>query len=110
MRISDWSSDVCSSDLGVKCINNLVDITNYVLHETGQPLHAFDLDAVQGRKVVVKTLSEGTPFVTLDGIDRKLSAEDLMICDAYDAMCIAGVFGGIGSGIRDNTSERKSLG
>ncbi|HEY9559797.1 MAG TPA: phenylalanine--tRNA ligase subunit beta, partial [Anseongella sp.] len=90
--------------IGVKCINNIVDITNYVLHETGQPLHAFDLDAVQGRKVVVKTLSEGTPFVTLDGIERKLSAEDLMICDASDAMCIAGVFGGIGSGIRENTS------
>lgn len=91
--------------IGVKPINNVVDITNFVLHETGQPLHAFDLDEIGGGKIAVRTLAEGTPFTTLDGVERRLSGEDLMICDASKGLCIAGVFGGIGSGIRDSTAN-----
>jgi len=91
--------------IGVRAINNIVDITNYVLHELGQPLHAFDADAVKGNKVVVKTCAEGTPFVTLDGVERKLSADDLMICNAEEPMCIAGVFGGAGSGVSEGTKN-----
>ncbi|MFN4286524.1 MAG: phenylalanine--tRNA ligase subunit beta [Lacibacter sp.] len=89
--------------IGVRPINNIVDITNYVLHETGQPLHAFDADAIAGRQVVVQCLPEGTPFVTLDEKERKLSADDLMICNAEGPMCIAGVFGGLHSGVTANT-------
>lgn len=85
--------------IGLTPINNIVDITNYVLHETGQPLHAFDADKIKGKKVVVKTLSEGSRFITLDQKERKLSSSDLMICDAEEGMCIAGVFGGVHSGI-----------
>ena len=88
---------------GINPKNNLVDITNYVLFELGQPLHAFDADKIEGRKVVVKNCAEGTPFVTLDGVERKLSAEDLMICSAERPMCIGGVFGGLDSGISDTT-------
>ncbi len=91
--------------IGLNPINSVVDITNFVLHEIGQPLHAFDADAITGGKVIVKTLKEGTPFVTLDGIERKLSSEDLMICNAQDGMCIAGVFGGLKSGISDTTTN-----
>ncbi|QEC52313.1 phenylalanyl-tRNA synthetase beta subunit [Anseongella ginsenosidimutans] len=98
-----WLQDRLKA-IGVKCINNVVDITNYVLHETGQPLHAFDLEAIRGGAVVVKTLPEGSTFLTLDGVERKLSAEDLMICDADGGMCIAGVFGGADSGIREDTT------
>ena len=91
--------------IGLAPINNVVDITNYVLHETGQPLHAFDLAEVKGNKVIVKTLPEGTPFVTLDEVERKLSAKDLMICDGEEnGMCIGGVFGGIKSGVKDSTT------
>jgi phenylalanyl-tRNA synthetase beta chain len=90
--------------IGVRSINNIVDVTNYVLHELGQPLHAFDADAIQGNRVLVKTYPEGTPFVTLDGIERKLSADDLMIGNAEEPMCIAGVFGGAGSGVKESTS------
>ena len=88
---------------GINPKNNLVDITNYVLFELGQPLHAFDADKIDGKKVVVKCCEEGTPFVTLDGVERKLSKEDLMICSATRPMCIGGVFGGLDSGISDET-------
>jgi phenylalanyl-tRNA synthetase beta chain len=85
--------------IGIRSINNIVDITNFVLHELGQPLHAFDLDAIRGHKIVVRNLPEGTPFVTLDEKERKLSADDLVICDAERGLAIAGVFGGLHSGI-----------
>lgn len=91
--------------IGLKPINNLVDITNFVLHETGQPLHAFDADKIAGKKIVVKTLPANTPFTTLDGKERKLSATDLMICDAEGGLCIAGVLGGLHSGISDHTQN-----
>ena len=90
--------------IDIRPINNVVDITNYVLFEYGQPLHAFDASAVTGNTVVVKTLAEGTPFVTLDGVERKLGAGDLMICNAEEPMCIAGVFGGAKSGVDENTT------
>ena len=90
--------------IGLTPINNVVDATNYVLHETGQPLHAFDAGKITGNKVVVKTLPAGTPFVTLDGVERRLNAEDLMICNAEAGMCIGGVFGGRESGISDATT------
>lgn len=89
--------------IGLRPINNIVDITNYIQHETGQPLHAFDADAITGRKVIVKNLPEGTVFITLDEKERKLSAEDLMICNEKEGMCIAGVFGGMHSGVADKT-------
>ncbi|MDQ6608904.1 MAG: phenylalanine--tRNA ligase subunit beta [Bacteroidota bacterium] len=91
--------------VGVRPINNIVDITNYILHETGQPLHAFDYDVIGGKKVVVKTLSEGTPFITLDAREIKLSNEDLMICDAVSPMCIAGIFGGTKTGVSNATTN-----
>ncbi|HNU43275.1 MAG TPA: phenylalanine--tRNA ligase subunit beta, partial [Cyclobacteriaceae bacterium] len=91
--------------IGLSPINNLVDITNFVLHETGQPLHAFDADKIAGNKVVVKTLPAGTVFKTLDNKDRTLTENDLMICDANEPMCIAGVFGGIKSGITSTTKN-----
>lgn len=91
--------------IGIRPINNIVDITNYVLKEFGQPLHAFDYDKIQGKKVVVKTVTQGTPFVSLDGETRELSEQDLMICDAEKPMCIAGVFGGKDSGVRDTTTR-----
>jgi phenylalanyl-tRNA synthetase beta chain len=91
--------------VGVRPINNIVDVTNYILHETGQPLHAFDYDKIRQKKVVVKTLDEGSLFVTLDEKQRKLSAEDLMICDAEGAMCIGGVFGGLNSGVTESTTN-----
>jgi phenylalanyl-tRNA synthetase beta chain len=89
--------------IGVRPINNIVDITNYIQHETGQPLHAFDLDAIDGKQVIIKNLPTGTPFITLDGVSRKLDQEDLMICNAKEAMCIAGVFGGLQSGVKEST-------
>ncbi len=85
-------------------INNVVDATNYVLHELGQPLHAFDAAKIKGNKVIVKTLKAGTKFTTLDEIERELHKDDLMICDAEKPMCIAGVFGGITSGVTENTT------
>ncbi|MCC6411149.1 MAG: phenylalanine--tRNA ligase subunit beta [Saprospiraceae bacterium] len=92
--------------VGQRPINNVVDITNYVRIETGQPLHAFDLAAIRGAGIRVKTLPEGTQFVTLDGTERKLHAEDLMICDALDTpLCIAGVFGGAHSGVTETTTD-----
>lgn len=86
-------------------INNIVDVTNYVLHDLGQPLHAFDAGKIAGQTVVVKTLPTGTKFTTLDGVERELHEEDLMICDAEKPMCIAGVFGGINSGVTENTTS-----
>ena len=91
--------------IGLRPINNIVDITNFILHETGQPLHAFDADMIAGKKVVVKNLPESTSFITLDGKQRKLSVEDLIICDAENAMCIAGVYGGAKSGVTSNTKN-----
>lgn len=91
--------------IGLRPINNIVDITNYIQHETGQPLHAFDADAIAGKKVIVKNLPEGTAFVTLDEKERKLSADDLMICNEKEGMCIAGVFGGIHSGVSESTTS-----
>jgi phenylalanyl-tRNA synthetase beta chain len=91
--------------IGVRPINNVVDITNYVLFETGHPLHAFDAAYIAGNKVVVKQLNEGSPFVTLDEVERKLTATDLMICNAEDGMCIAGVFGGEKSGVSEKTQN-----
>jgi phenylalanyl-tRNA synthetase beta chain len=91
--------------IGQRPINNIVDITNFILHETGQPLHAFDADAIKGKKVVVKNLPDGTSFVTLDEKERKLSSEDLMICDEKEGMCIAGVFGGMHSGVTEKTKN-----
>ena len=91
--------------IGMNPKNNVVDITNFILHETGQPLHAFDASKITGNKIVVRTCPEGTEFVTLDGVSRKLSAQDLMICNAEKPMCIAGVFGGLDSGVTDSTTE-----
>lgn len=91
--------------IGMNPKNNIVDITNYILHETGQPLHAFDAAKIEGSKIIVKYCEEGTPFTTLDDVERKLSAEDLMICSNERPMCIAGVFGGLDSGVTDSTTE-----
>lgn len=89
--------------IGVRPINNVVDITNFILHETGQPLHAFDENEIKGGKVIVKNLPAGTVFNTLDGKDRVLTGDELMICNAEEGMCIAGIFGGITSGIKEAT-------
>ncbi len=89
--------------IGLSPINNVVDVTNYVLHELGQPLHAFDASKIEGDKIEVKTLAKGTKFTTLDGVERELHEEDLMICDAEKPMCIAGVFGGTDSGVTEKT-------
>ena len=91
--------------VGLTPINNIVDITNFVLHETGQPLHAFDADKIAGNKVIVKTLPEKTKFTTLDEQERELSENDLMICNEKEGMCIAGVFGGAKSGVSDTTTS-----
>jgi phenylalanyl-tRNA synthetase beta chain len=91
--------------IGLRPINNVVDITNYLLHETGQPLHAFDGDKLKGNQIRVRTVKEGTVFRTLDEVERKLSDKDLMICNAEEPMCIAGVFGGIDSGVTDSTTR-----
>ena len=91
--------------IGLSPINNIVDITNYVMMSLGQPMHAFDADQINGGKVVVKNMSTGTKFTTLDEEERELHADDLMICDEKDGMCIAGVFGGITSGVKDSTTS-----
>lgn len=91
--------------IGMNPKNSVVDITNYVMHECGQPLHAFDLAHVKGDEIRVKKCVQGTIFKTLDGVDRTLSADDLMICNAIEPMCLAGVFGGMDSGVRDKTTE-----
>lgn len=100
----DWLKEKLNT-IGVRPINNVVDVTNYVLHELGQPLHAFDADAIIGQKVLVKKCADGTVFQTLDEVDRKLSSEDLMICNAESPMCIAGVFGGMSSGVKQSTTR-----
>jgi phenylalanyl-tRNA synthetase beta chain len=101
----DWLKTRLVS-IGVRPISNVVDITNFVLHELGQPLHAFDADQIKGQKVIVKNLAEGTKFLALDEQERNLIASDLMICDGEsNGMCIAGVFGGINSGVTDNTTN-----
>jgi phenylalanyl-tRNA synthetase beta chain len=99
-----WLQDRLRS-IGQTPINNVVDITNFVLHETGQPLHAFDAGRITGHRVIVKTLPEGTRFTTLDGEERTLLATDLMICNAGEGMCIAGIFGGISSGVTGATRD-----
>lgn len=92
--------------IGVRPISNIVDITNFVLHEMGQPLHAYDADKIKGNKIRVKTMPEGTLFKSLDEVDRKLRAEDVIICnDNSEGMCIGGVFGGFESGVKDDTSR-----
>ncbi|MBX3253119.1 MAG: phenylalanine--tRNA ligase subunit beta [Chitinophagaceae bacterium] len=92
--------------IGLRSINNIVDITNFILHETGQPLHAFDADKIKGNTVIVKNLPAGTPFITLDEKERKLNTDDIMICDGTGApMCFGGVFGGMNSGVTANTKR-----
>ncbi len=91
--------------IGLSPINNIVDVTNFVLHETGQPLHAFDAAGISGNKVVVRTMDSGTKFVTLDSVERELNENDLMICNAETGMCIGGVFGGLTSGVKDSTTN-----
>ena len=91
--------------IGVRPINNVVDITNYIVHAFGQPLHCFDAGKIKGNEVIVKTMPEGTPFVTLDEVERKLNERDLMICNKEEAMCIAGVFGGLDSGSTEATTD-----
>jgi len=99
-----WLQDRLKS-IGLRPINNIVDITNFIQHETGQPLHAFDYNAIPGGKVIVKNLPEETLFQTLDEKERKLSSEDLMICNENGGMCIAGVFGGLESGVTEQTTN-----
>lgn len=91
--------------IGLRPINNLVDISNYILHETGHPTHFFDADKIKGRKIIIRKPAKGTKFVTLDEVERELSGNDLMICDERDGMCIAGVFGGLHSGVTDSTKN-----
>ena len=100
----DWLKNKLTT-IGLRSINNIVDITNYIMMAYGQPLHCFDADMVKGHKIVVKTMPEGTPFQTLDGVEHKLSDRDLAICNAEDPMCIAGVFGGKGSGTYETTKN-----
>ena len=99
-----WLKDYLNA-IGQRPINNIVDITNYILLGLGQPLHCFDLAKVKGDKVIVKTVAEGTKFVTLDGVERTLTERDLMICNAEEPMCIGGVFGGLDSGVTDTTTD-----
>lgn len=91
--------------IGLRPINNVVDITNYILHDVGQPLHSFDADKIKGNKVVVRSATEGAKFVTLDGVERTLTDRDLMICNVEEPMCIAGVFGGLDSGVTEQTKN-----
>lgn len=101
----DWLKNKLAA-IGVRSINNIVDITNFILHESGQPLHAFDANEINGKKVLVKNLVEGTSFISLDEKERKLSATDLMICDGNNnPMCIGGVFGGLNSGVKATTTS-----
>lgn len=100
----DWLKNKLRT-VGIRPINNIVDITNFVLMEVGQPMHAFDADMIEGGNVVVKKLPEGTMFITLDGVERKLNGTELMICNEKEGMCIAGVFGGIKSGVTESTTN-----
>ena len=100
----DWLKKALGA-VGIRSINNVVDVTNFVLHEMGQALHSFDADKIKGNKVIVKNANEGEKFVTLDGVERTMSSADLMICNAEEPMCIAGVFGGQDSGITEQTTN-----
>ena len=100
----EWLKNRLTS-IGLRPINNIVDITNYILFETAVPMHTFDADKIKGGKIVVKTCAEGTPFITLDGQEHKLSERDLMICNTEEPMCIAGVFGGLESGTTEETKN-----
>lgn len=100
----EWLQNRLKS-IGVRPINNVVDVTQYIMFEIGQPMHAFDADKIQGGKIIVKNLPEGTPFTTLDGNEIKLSQDDLMICDTKGGLCIGGVYGGLNSGVSDNTKR-----
>ncbi|MDM1049307.1 phenylalanine--tRNA ligase subunit beta [Sphingobacterium hotanense] len=100
----EWLKNKLSA-IGVRSINNIVDVTNYILHDLGQPLHAFDADKIAGNQVIVRKAVEGEVFVTLDAVERKLSADDLVIADAEKPMCIAGVFGGAESGVTEETTS-----
>ena len=100
----EWLKDRLAT-VGLRPINNIVDVTNYILLGMGQPLHCFDCDKIAGGEIVVKTCAEGTLFTTLDGVERKLSDKDLMICNAQEPMCIAGVFGGLDSGVTESTTS-----
>lgn len=100
----EWLKDFLKT-VGLRPINNVVDITNFVLFETGQPLHAFDAAKITGNQIIVKNCAEGTVFKTLDGVERKLSANDLMICNASEPMCMAGIFGGADSGVTEQTVD-----
>lgn len=99
-----WLKDRLTA-IGQRPINSIVDITNYLLHAMGQPLHCFDLNKIKGEKIVVRTCADGTPFTTLDEVERKLNNADLMICNAEEPMCIAGVFGGLESGVTEETTS-----
>ena len=100
----DWLKQALST-IGLRPINNIVDVTNFVLHECGQALHAFDADKIKGHQVIVKCAAQGQKFVTLDGVEREMSDKDLMICNAQEPMCIAGVFGGLDSGVTEQTTN-----
>lgn len=100
----EWMKEKLMS-IGLKPINNIVDISNFVLFETGHPLHTFDADKIKGSNIIVKKLPQGSKLTTLDGIERTLSGEDLVICNSEDGMALAGVFGGIESGISENTKN-----
>ncbi len=100
----EWLKNLLTA-IGQRPINNIVDITNFILFGMGQPLHCFDVDKIKGDKVVVRKCAAGTPFTTLDGVERKLDEADLMICNAEEPMCIAGVFGGLDSGVTDGTTS-----
>jgi phenylalanyl-tRNA synthetase beta chain len=100
----DWLKNKLLT-IGLRPINNIVDITNFILHETGHPMHAFDADYITGNEVIVRTLPDKTKFVTLDDQERELSSDDLMICNSEEGMCIAGVFGGLKSGVTDDTKN-----
>lgn len=100
----DWLRNAIEA-VGLHSINNIVDASNYVLYALGQPIHTFDADKIEGKHVIVKTMPEGSPFTTLDGIERKLDAADLVICNEKEPMCLAGVFGGLKSGISEQTTN-----
>ena len=100
----DWLKKALTT-IGLRPINNIVDVTNFVLHECGQALHAFDADKIKGRQVIVKCAEQGQKFTTLDGIEREMNEKDLMICNAEEPMCIAGVFGGLDSGVTEQTKN-----
>lgn len=100
----DWLKNRLTS-IGLRPINNIVDITNFVLHETGQPLHSFDVSKIKGNKIIVDSTPDGTKFITLDGVERTLTKRDLMICNAEEPMCIGGVFGGLDSGVTESSKD-----